>query len=274
MRRSSVLLCGVLCALVLSPDLRAQTSDTPEAAIRAMVTAMYSNDVAAYERVTLPHPQRARLTAGGRRNEDKLRQLNEDPAGLQIKMKRPLLFQGKEAKPAAGKYPVGTTGLYMVAHYGSPMVVPVIRKEDGWKIDLRWWVAMMTIANSQGPPPKDSPDFAIKSMLFEMLGLKRTTAATYLTDPKAVETLFLGAPRQREPSGVLEASVAEMPLVEVGPGEFFVMPSGKVIEGIVPTADRKVIVGLFGPSEMVFVVERVKNVWKIVAEPYFVILNG
>jgi hypothetical protein len=96
------------------------------------------------------------------------------------------------------------------------MVVPVVKKDDGWKIDLRWWVAMMQLATAQGPPPKDSPDFAIKSMLFEMLGLKRTTAATYLTDPKAIDVLFLGAPRQREPSGVLEASVAEMPLVEVG----------------------------------------------------------
>jgi len=264
----------IACLLIAGSGLLAQSMATPEEAIRAMVTAMYMNDVAAYERVTLPHPQRARLTAGGRRNEDKLRQLKENPGGLQIKMKRPLLFQGKEVQPAAGKYPTGTTGLYMVAHYSSPMVVPVVRKDDGWKIDLRWWLAMMTIANSQEPPPKDSPDFAIKSMLFEMLGLKRTTAAAYLTDPKAIELLFIAAPSQREPSGVLEASVAEMPLVEVGPGEFFVTPSGKVIEGIVPTTDRKVIVGLFGPSEMVFVVERVKNAWKIVAEPYFVILNG
>jgi len=262
----------IACLLIAGSGLMAQSMATPEEAIRAMVTAMYMNDVAAYEKVTLPHPQRGRLTAGGRRNEDKLRQLKEDPAGLQIKQKRPFLFQGKEV--AAGKAPVGTTGLFMVAHYGSPMVVPVVKKDDGWKIDLRWWMAMMQLATAPGPPPKDSPDFAIKSMLFEMLGLKRATAAAYLTDAKAIDVLFLGAPRQREPSGVLEASVAEMPLVEVGPGEFFVMPSGKVVEGIVPTADRKVIVGLFGPSEMVFVVERVKNVWKIVAEPYFVILNG
>ena len=136
-----------------------------------MVTAMYANDVAAYEKVTLPHPQRSTLTAGGRRNDDKLRQLKEDPGGLQIKAQRPLLFQGQEVP--ATKSPVDTTGLFQVAHYGSPMVVPVIHKADGWKVDLRWWIALMELANSNGPPQKDSPAFAIKSMLFEMLALKR-----------------------------------------------------------------------------------------------------
>ena len=161
----------------------------------------------------------------------------------------------------------------MVAHYGSPMVMPVVRKEDGWKIDLRWAIAMIEISRAAGPPPKDSPDFAIKSMLFEMLALKRDTAAKYLVDPKTIDVLFAGAPRQREPSGVLEASVAEMPLVEVGPGEFYVLPGGKIVEGVTG-ADRKVIVGQFGPSEMVFVVQKAGSAWKIVAEPYFAILNG
>ena len=236
-----------------------------------MVTAMYANDVAAYDRVTLPHPKRAMLTAGGRRNDDKLRQLKEDPGGLRITPQRPFLFQGKEIDLA--KAPVGTTGLFMVAHYGSPMVVPVVRKEDGWKIDLRWWIGMMEVATTQGPPPKDSPDFAIKSMLFEMLALKRSSASSFLTDPKGIDILFTAAPRQREPSGVLESSVAGMALVDAGPGEFFVLPSGNVIEGVKPGGDRRVIVGLFGPSEMVFVVEKAKSGWKIVAEPYFGILN-
>ena len=273
MRRWPAFPCVVLGAVIFAPWLAAQ-SPTPEAAIRAMVTAMYSNDVAGYEKVTLPHPQRGQLTAGGRRNDDKLRQLKEDPDGLQIKAQRPLLFQGKEAAAAAnGQYPVGTTGVYMVAHYGSPMIVPVVRTSDGWKIDLRWWVEMMRVATSQGPPPKDSPEFAIKSMLFDMLALNRAKAATYLADPKTIDTLFLGAPRQREPSGVLESSAAGMPLVEVGPGEFFLLPSGNVIEGLAPGGTRKVIVGLFGPSEMVFVVQKAGAGWKIVAEPYFGIVN-
>ena len=251
--------------------MSAQAAATPDAAIRALMTAIYAADTAAFERVTLPHPKRAMLTARSSRNEDKLRQLKDDPSGLQIKQQRPYLFQGKEIELA--KAPIGTTGLFMVAHYGSPMIVPVVRKDDGWKIDVRWWIGMMEVATTQGPPPKDSSDFALKSMLFEMLALKRTTAATYLTDPKAVEVLFIGAPRQREPSGVLEASVAEMALVDALPGEYYVLPNGKIVEGMTPTATKKVVAGLFGPSEIVFVVEKAKGGWKVVAEPYFGILN-
>jgi hypothetical protein len=46
-----------------------------------------------------------------------------------------------------------------------------------------------------------------------------------------LDLLWTDAPRYREPSGVLEASVIEMPLVEIGAGEFVEMPSGRVVEG-------------------------------------------
>ena len=60
----------------------------------------------------------------------------------------------------------------------------------------------------------------------------------------------------REPSGVLEASAMEMPLVEVGTGEFYRLPSGRVVEGSA-AADRRVFVGQFGPVEIPFVLRRV-----------------
>ena len=52
------------------------------------------------------------------------------------------------------------------------------------------------------------------------------------------------------------------------------LPSGEVIEGVTPGGDRKVIVGLFGPHEMVFVVERVRSAWKIVAEPSLSLIHA
>jgi hypothetical protein len=86
-----------------------------------------------------------------------------------------------------------------------------------------------------------------------------------------MELLFGGAPRQREPSGVLDAAVAEMPLVEIEPGEFARTPSGKIVEGV-RAGDRKVIVGLFGPVEIPFVVRRVAAGWRVDAEPYFALM--
>jgi hypothetical protein len=247
-------------------------NDDPDPVIRALVQAMYANDVAAYNKLTLPNPLRSRLTSGGRVNENGLRELKEDPGGLQIKQKRPFEFQGKETKPGAnGQYPVGTTGHYVVAHHGGPMVMGVVKQADGWKVDVRWWVAMTDLMSGK-EPPKDSPEFAIKSLLMSMLQLDRRTAARYITDPKGMDLLFDGAPRQREPSGVMEASVAEMPIVELAPGEFTPLPIGGVAQGV-QSPDRKVLVGWFGPIEMPFVVHRTGTEWKIEPLPYFALME-
>ncbi len=265
---SIVILCSALGAAATSGQ---PVPEGPEAVIRAMVMAMYANDVAAYNRVTLPHPLRERLTTGGRVNQSKLDQLKEDPGSLQIKARRPPLFRGEEAKAdASGTYPVGTTALYSVAHGGGPMIVPLVRREDGWKVDLRWWIALMELATGR-EPASDSPEYAIKSLLAAMLQLDRSAAARFVVPGADMSVLFDGAPRQREPSGVLDAAVFEMPLVEIAPGEFGVRANGKVVEGST-APDRKVLVGLFGPIEIPFVVRRVESAWRVEADPFFMLM--
>jgi hypothetical protein len=239
-RRQALAALLVVCSAL--PIAAQRGKDEPDAVLRSLVQAIYANDVASYEKLTMPHPLRSRLTSGGRVNEDGLRELKEDPGGLQIKQQRPLEFQGKQAALGAnGQYPVGTTGHYVVAHHRGPMVVGLVRQPDGWKVDLRWWIAMTDLM-SRKEPARGAPEFAIKSMLMSMLRLDRTSAGRYLTDAKRLDLLFDGAPRQREPSGVLEASVAEMPLVEIASGEFSPMPTGRIVEGG-QAADRKVLVG-------------------------------
>lgn len=247
------------------------STDSPELVIRSLVIAMYSNDVAAYQELTMPHPLRSRLTTGGRVNESALKELKDYPGGLQIKERRPLLFKGQPAKPGDdGNYPVGTTAFYSVSHH-STMVMKLVRAANGWKVDVRWWIAMTEMASGK-PPARGSPEFVIRSMLHAMLRLDRGQAARYLTDPRNIDILFTDAPRQREPSGVLDAAVEEMPLVEIGPGEFYPMAMGPVVEGVTDP-NRQVIVGLFGPIEMPFVVRRVSGEWRIEAQPYFDLMN-
>ena len=269
-RRHALSLLLAFCATL---PLTAQRGgrDDPSPVIRSYMTAMYSNDVATFNKLTLPHPLRSRLTSGGRVNEDALRQLTEDPGGLQIRQQRPFEFQGKEAKLGAnGQYPIGTTGHYVVSHR-APMVMGLVRQADGWKIDVRWWIAMTDLMSGK-EPAKDSPEFAIKSLLMSMLQLNRSDAARYITDAKGMNLLFDGAPRQREPSGVMDASVAEMPIVELEPGEFTPLPTGGVAEGV-RTPDRKVLVGWFGPIELPFVIKRMGSEWKVEPQPYFALME-
>jgi hypothetical protein len=266
----SALSSSLVAALGLSLGYLAavtQTPNNPEAVIHQLVLAIYGQDVDAYNRVTTEHPLRSRLTTGGSPNPDGLRRLKEDPEGLQIREMRPVLHRGKPVEGA--NVPAGATALFMVAHHGSPLIVPMVKRPDGWKVDVRWWIAGQQMSMSSVPPAPEH--LAIRSLLGAMLQLDRTAAARFITDPRGIETLFAGAPRSREPSGVLEAAVMEMPLVEIGPGEFYVMPTGRVVEGGA-TDNRKVIVGLFGPTEIPFVLTRVNGSWRVEAEPYFVLM--
>lgn len=246
--------------------------EAPELVIRALVKAMYANDVAAYERLTVPDPRRGQLTKGGSTNRDRLRELDEDPQALQIRMARPFKHAGKAVDPdARGDYPIGTTVRYVAAHRGGPMTVSLVKQADGWKVDLRWWLAMMDLAARSTPPRPGSPDFAARAFTAALVALDREEAARLALPGADLNLLFAGAPSRREPSGHLDALVFEMPLVEIGPGEFFEMPSGRVVEGS-REHDRKVLVGLVGSVEIPFVLRLIGADWRVETEPYFTVL--
>jgi hypothetical protein len=266
-----VLCLALVCLGVAQISAAQDKSGSPEAAVVDLFRALYAGDVAAFERLTLPHPQRSKLTAGAKRNDERLKSLSDDPGALQIKLQRPFQLNGKEAAPdARGEYAVGTTARYRAAHQGSPMVVSLVKQADGWKVDLRWWIAMTQLSGDE--PPRDTPDYAIKNLLLAMLALNKTAATRFLASGGKPDVLWIAAPSYREPSGVLEGNVIEMPLVAIGPGEFVALPSGRVVEGVT-AADRKVLVGMFGPVEMGFVVVKSGAEWRVEAEPYFLLLN-
>ena len=264
------MLALAFCAIAsVAPHQAGQDRDASnrESVIRQLVLATYSRDVQAFNRITIEHPLRSRLTTGGSPNSEGLRRMKEDPESLQIREQRPVLFKGKPV--LTGAPPVGSTAFYIVAHQGGPMVVPMVKRPEGWKVDVRWWIAGQQMSMSSVPPTQEHN--VIRALLAAMLDLDKSEAAKYLTDAKGLDVLFVGAPRSREPSGVLEAAVMEMPLVEVGTGEFYALPTGKVVEGG-STETRKVIVGLFGPVEIPFVVARVGGSWRVQPEPYFMLM--
>ena len=240
--------------------------------IRRLVRAMYSNDVAGFKCLTLSNPRIALLTTGGRVNQDALRELNEDPGGLQIIMKRRFEYRGLAAKPdAAGKYPIGTTAVYVVAHHRSPIVMIVKKQSDGWKVDPRWWIGMVDLASDRGPE-QGTAAYSARALLAALIGMDRQEAARYAVPGANLDILFDGAPSQREPSGVLDALAMEMPIVELARGEFRVLPMGTIVEGSA-RPDVRVLVGLFGSVEIPFVVRLLGNDWKVEPQPYFALIN-
>src|SRR5262245_53215198 len=105
--------------------------DSPEAVIRSFVHAMYSNDVIAYNALTLPVPGRERLAQGGAVNVEAKEELEHNPEAVQLRLMRPYQFKGREARrDVNGEYPVGTTVRFSVS-YRNPMLVSLVRTSEG-----------------------------------------------------------------------------------------------------------------------------------------------
>lgn len=266
------LACVGTLGLCMLTGVAASGPTVPEGAVREFIKALAMHDAQAFARAIRPDPRASRflnpqpLTTEQR--AESVRRLET----LQVRRSEAVLLRGQpvEADPK-GDYPVGSVGRFLASGGGGPAVVTLVREPDGWKVDLRWWLAMLDMA-AAGKPAEGSPDHAIRNLILALLALNRGEASRFVAPDGDVGLLFAGAPSYREPSGVLEATAMEMPLVEVGPGEFYPMPSGRVVEGS-SAADRKVIVGQFGPVAMPFVLRRVGGLWRVEAEPYFALIN-
>jgi hypothetical protein len=263
---------GTLCLCLLTGAAARAAADRPERAVREFIRALAMHDTQAFSRAIRPDPRASRfvnpqpLTSEGQMEAARRLEM------LQVSRRDDVLLRGKSVDAdAQGDYPVGSVGRFIASGNGGPAVVTLVREPDGWKVDLRWWLAMLDMANGQ-PPAAGSPDFAIRNLTLALIALDRNEALRFVTPGAEISVLFAGAPSVREPSGVLEATAMEMPLVEVGSGEFYRMPSGRVVEGAT-AVDRKVIVGQFGPVEMPFVLRRIGGAWRVEAEPYFLLTN-
>jgi hypothetical protein len=273
-RRESLGLFCVGAVLLCMPAAIAasRAADAPERAVREFITALAMHDTQAFARAIRPDPRASRFinpqALTQEQRADAVRRLET----LQVRATDDVLLRGKPVKPdAQGDYPVGTVAHYVASGNGGPALVTLVRETAGWKVDLRWWLAMVDLENAP-EPIAGSPEHSIRSLLLALIGLDREEAMRYAVPGADVNLLFGGAPSTREPSGVLEASAMEMPLVEVGAGEFYRLPSGRVIEGAA-AADRRVFVGQYGPVEIPFVLRRTGGAWRVEPEPYFLLIN-
>ena len=263
---------GTLCLFLFTGAAASAVTTAPERAVREFIRALAMHDTQAFSRAIRPDPRASRFINPQPLTPDGQAEAARRLETLQVRRSDDVLLRGKPVDAdAQGDYPVGSVGHFIASGNGGPAVVTLVRDPDGWKVDLRWWLAMLDMANGR-PPTEGSPDHAIRSLTLALIALDRDEALRFVAPGTDISVLFAGAPSVREPSGVLEAAAMEMPLVEVGSGEFYRLPSGRVIEGST-AVDRKVVVGQFGPVEMPFLLRRVSGGWRVEAEPYFALIN-
>jgi hypothetical protein len=279
MPNTTLRLAVLASALITTPVLALQRPprgpklgpDSPEPVIRAFYRSVLSGDVATYHRVIVVDPLADRFLPREPPAPDKAHEIAMASIDFSMRQTQPFRARGEEiGVDATGHYPVGTTARYLANFPKSLTVVTVVRKADGWKVDLRWWEALAMLTEA-GPPP-GSAEYAVKMLTAALVTLNRDEAKKVIVPDGKLEVLFAGAPSAPEPSDQMISLVGEMAVVEIGPGEFVKMPSGAIVEGVNDLATR-VLVGLYGPNELPFVVHKVGAAWHVAVEPYFSVIE-
>jgi hypothetical protein len=239
--------------------------------IRAFYRAVLSGDIAAYHKVIVPDPLADKFLPRETPPPEKAHEIAMESMDFSVRQTQPFRARGKEVGvDATGHYPAGTTTRYLANFPSSLTVVTLVRKPDGWKVDLRWWEALAMLTEN-GPPP-GSPEYAVKMLTAALVTLRRDEARKVIVPDGKLDELFAGAPSAPEPSDQMISLVGEMGVVEIGPGEFVRMPSGTIVEGV-NDPGKKVLVGLYGPRELPFVVQKLGAEWRVVVEPYFAVID-
>src|SRR5262245_43802520 len=124
----------------------------PERAVRDFIKALAMHDAEGFAKAVRPDPRAARFLNHQALTPEQQAEAVRRLGTLQVRSTEDVLLRGKPAEADAnGDYPVGSVGRFLASGAGGPVVVTVVRETDGWKIDLRWWPAMLDMS-STGPP--------------------------------------------------------------------------------------------------------------------------
>lgn len=262
----------VLLALCWSGTAVAQVAGPKEAeqAARDFLYALYANDAADVQRRVLPGEDSSALIGRQTLTPVQLETLKTDISRLSLHAGAPPSFDGKLLPASTASFPVGTKVMYSTSYRGVGMVLPLQHTENGWKVDMRFWLAMLKQRNVR--PEKTDPEIVAKGFLCYLLAKQPEALNQFAAQPiKADEYTAANNLPPGDLDHILSLCV-EMPIVRARAGERVVLPSGEVAVGDAQ-ADSLVMIGLMGPVEVPFLLKRVGDAWKVVPQKYFEMLR-
>ena len=266
------LLFFVLFAFCCCAPAAGQQTTVAEAeqAAREFLYALYANDAAEVQRKVLAGDDSAALIGQRTLTQSQLDTLRADINRLQLNLASTPSLDGTLLPSSAAPFPVGTKVVYLTHFRGVGFALPLQRTDGGWKVDVRFWLAMQKQREVR-PQPTD-PEIAAKSFLCYLLAKQPEALNRFTVEPIKAEE-FTAA--NNLPPGDLDhilSMCVEMPVVRARAGERVMLPSGDVVVGDAQ-ADSLVMIGLMGPTEVPFLLKRVGEAWKVVPQKYFEMLR-
>jgi len=241
------------------------SSTSAENAIHRFMIALYSNDNSEYTKMTLPCPDGDTLLGADKLTEEEINKAKSDVASMRLSQSDPYRLLGKEVKPDKnGRYPIGTKATFMTQSRGVQLVVPVSNTDDGWKVDVRYWIAM------QKEYKETDPEIVAKKFLFFLIGHKKKELAKVSSAKSNFSNLLKGEPAFEDQYYAL---AMEMSVVQALKDEAMLLPDGKILKAKESTEDHKWFVGMYGPYPLLFELVKEKGAWKTVPKDYLSIIG-
>jgi len=243
-----------------------------ERAIRAFLIALYSGDAAEYQKWILPEPGSNDLLSSSKPAGSELENLRKEAESTSLQQVSAFVFEGNELTTTTGRrYPIGTKTTFMTGFRGTVVAIPMVYAETGWKVDVRFWVAMKKQAEGATFKQTD-PEVVAKAFLYYLLArqpqkLKQLSAMEINADDYTKANNLPGGDLDQ----ILSLCI-EMPVVRAREGESFRMPSGEIVKAA-KEGDTLVLVGLLGTAEVAFQVKKVGDQWKVIPQKYFEMLR-
>ncbi|SBO42091.1 hypothetical protein [Cyanobium sp. NIES-981] len=246
---------------------------SPEQTLRQLTLALLRGDRQAVLALTRGDPEAAALGELEPAPE-RARRLEDDPDDLVIQLLRPYEAGGQRLEGRDPRtLPPGATALEAATLLGGQTQIwRLVRGPEGWQADLRWAArARAMAAQGETLEPPGSPEWVARRLTFALLLGDRQQALPLLLPGADPAVVVLGAADQPDPSGHLLALAEEMPLVRLDPGEAAVLPDGQVAKASLHQ-DRLLVLGLFGVSEIPFLLEHRGGRWRAVPQPWLPLL--
>jgi hypothetical protein len=241
-----------------------------EQAAREFMYALYANDAADFQKRIIPEAGSTALIGAQTFTPEQLDKLKRDIDALRLQQTSAPSLDGVPLAHPSGSFPVGTKTIYATAFRGVALAIPLQRSEGGWKVDVRFWLAMRK--QREVRPQMTDPEMVAKGFLFHVLAKKPDALDEFASDKIKGEDYTAA---NNLPPGDLDHILSlciEMPIVRARTGERVLLPSGETAVGSEQT-ESLVLIGLMGLVEVPFVVKRVDGAWKVVPQKYFEMLR-